>query len=145
MNLISLFLYPLLFKTMINFSANEDLPKLINLVRENKERIIIEQSGQATAAIITYDDLKRLETLEAVIVKKAKLEELEWLKAALGNPAFDFLKDPEEDIYTLADGKPFHDPEFNRSVLSNPDFNSITDSEEDIYTIDDGKPFHDQG
>ncbi|BDA68721.1 hypothetical protein RIVM261_018510 [Rivularia sp. IAM M-261] len=129
---------------MINFSANEDLPKLVNRVRENKERIVIEQEGKATAAIITYDDLKRLETLEAIVLKKAKLEELEWLKAALQNPAFDFLRDPEEDIYTLADGKPFSDPEFNRSVISNPDFNSITDLEEDIYTIDDGKPFYDQ-
>lgn len=35
--------------------------------------------------------------------------EQEWLRAAAGNPAFDFLRDPEEDIYTLADGKPFRD------------------------------------
>ena len=35
--------------------------------------------------------------------------ELEWLHAAATNPAFDFLKDPEEDIYTLADGRPFDD------------------------------------
>jgi hypothetical protein len=32
--------------------------------------------------------------------------EMEWLQAAARNPAFDFLKDPEEDIYSLADGKP---------------------------------------
>jgi hypothetical protein len=24
-------------------------------------------------------------------------------------PAFDFLKDPEEDIYSINDGKPFND------------------------------------
>ena len=36
-------------------------------------------------------------------------EEGEWLRAAAGNPAFDFLKDPEEDIYTPADGRPFSD------------------------------------
>ncbi|MDZ7291230.1 MAG: hypothetical protein ONB44_15590 [candidate division KSB1 bacterium] len=35
--------------------------------------------------------------------------EAEWLKAAALNPAFDFLKDPAEDIYTLEDGRPFHD------------------------------------
>jgi len=35
--------------------------------------------------------------------------EMEWLKAASTNPAFGFLKEPEEDIYTLDDGKPFHD------------------------------------
>jgi hypothetical protein len=39
------------------------------------------------------------------------IDEYEWLKAAARNPAFDFLNDPEEDIYTLADGKPFHDNE----------------------------------
>ena len=33
----------------------------------------------------------------------------EWLRAAARNPAFDFLREPEEDIYTLADGHPFHD------------------------------------
>lgn len=33
-------------------------------------------------------------------------EESEWNHAATNNPAFDFLNDPEEDIYTLADGKP---------------------------------------
>ncbi len=35
-------------------------------------------------------------------------DEKEWLHAATHSPAFDFLKDPEEDIYTLLDGKPFH-------------------------------------
>lgn len=38
-----------------------------------------------------------------------EVSEEEWLKAAATNPAFDFLKEPEEDIYTLADGKPFRD------------------------------------
>ena len=32
----------------------------------------------------------------------------EWLTAAALSPAFDSLRDPEEDIYTLADGKPVH-------------------------------------
>jgi len=36
-------------------------------------------------------------------------DEREWLRAAVRNPAFAFLSDPEEDIYTLADGEPFHD------------------------------------
>lgn len=38
-------------------------------------------------------------------------DEIEWLHAAATNPAFDFLKDPEEDIYTLADGRPYDDKE----------------------------------
>jgi len=32
-----------------------------------------------------------------------------WLQAARSNPAFEFLTDPAEDIYTAADGKPFSD------------------------------------
>jgi hypothetical protein len=35
-------------------------------------------------------------------------DETKWVQAAARNPAFDFLNDPEEDLYTLADGKPFH-------------------------------------
>ena len=41
--------------------------------------------------------------------EEADISEHEWLKAAAGNPAFDFLKDPAEDIYTLDDGQPFND------------------------------------
>ena len=36
-------------------------------------------------------------------------DETEWLRAAAGNPAFADLADVEEDIYSLADGNPFHD------------------------------------
>ena len=36
-------------------------------------------------------------------------DEMEWLQAAARNPAFAFLNDPEEDLYTLADGQPFDD------------------------------------
>ena len=44
-----------------------------------------------------------------LVPENADTPEREWLKAAAANPAFDFLKEPEEDIYTLADGRPFHD------------------------------------
>jgi len=37
----------------------------------------------------------------------AEIDEEEWLYAAATNPAFSFLKEPAEDIYTLADGRPF--------------------------------------
>jgi hypothetical protein len=36
-------------------------------------------------------------------------DEAEWLQAAARNPAFAFLNDPKADIYSLTDGKPFHD------------------------------------
>ncbi len=32
-----------------------------------------------------------------------------WLKSISSNPAFDFLKSDDEDIYSLKDGEPFHD------------------------------------
>ncbi len=44
-----------------------------------------------------------------LIPEIADIDEDEWLKAAVSNPAFDFLKDPAEDIYSPTDGKPFHD------------------------------------
>lgn len=37
------------------------------------------------------------------------LNELDWLKASLSNPAFEYLRDPEEDIYTISDGKPLYE------------------------------------
>jgi hypothetical protein len=36
-------------------------------------------------------------------------DEAEWLKAAAASPAFADLADAAEDVYSLADGKPFHD------------------------------------
>jgi hypothetical protein len=44
-----------------------------------------------------------------LIPEEADAEEKEWYRVAAANPAFDFLKEPKEDIYTLADGKPFYD------------------------------------
>jgi hypothetical protein len=36
-------------------------------------------------------------------------DETEWLRAAARNPVFADLANPEEDIYSPSDGKPFHD------------------------------------
>lgn len=36
-------------------------------------------------------------------------DETEWLHVAARNPAFAYLSEPDEDLYTLADGEPFHD------------------------------------
>lgn len=38
-----------------------------------------------------------------------EISEAAWAKAASGSPAFEFLKDAAEDIYSITDGKPFHD------------------------------------
>ncbi len=44
-----------------------------------------------------------------LLPEETDIDEAEWLRAAAANPAFDFLKEPEEDIYTLADGRTFDD------------------------------------
>lgn len=36
-------------------------------------------------------------------------DEAEWLRAAAANPAFDFLKNTAEDIYSVTDGVSFRD------------------------------------
>jgi hypothetical protein len=41
--------------------------------------------------------------------EETDIDESEWLRAAAANPAFDFLKEPAEDVYTLSDGRPFND------------------------------------
>ena len=73
--------------------------------------------------ILTGPGVVRLEE-KAVgkIRRKEKHEEInesEWLYAATTNPSFDFLKAPEEDIYTLEDGMPFDgDSMINKGSLS---------------------------
>ena len=44
-----------------------------------------------------------------VLVGEEEPNEQEWLRAATRGGAFDFLSAPEEDLYTLRDGKPFDD------------------------------------
>ncbi len=35
-----------------------------------------------------------------------EIEDVTWLRANSSNPAFDFLKEKEEDIYSITDGEP---------------------------------------
>lgn len=44
-----------------------------------------------------------------ILVGEDEPSEQEWLHAATQGDAFRFLKAPEEDRYTLRDGKPFDD------------------------------------
>ena len=77
---------------------------------------------KALEVVGTIDEQRRLQLDEPLpivgpsrvrviilIPDETDIDEKEWLQAGASNPAFDFLKEPEEDIYTLADGKPFHD------------------------------------
>ncbi|MFH1096734.1 MAG: hypothetical protein ABH886_02810 [Candidatus Desantisbacteria bacterium] len=40
--------------------------------------------------------------------EESDINEVEWSRMAVINPAFDFLKEPEEDRYTLTDGRSFN-------------------------------------
>lgn len=42
-----------------------------------------------------------------LIPEGTDVDEKEWLRAVATNPAFDFLNEPGEDVYSLTDGKPF--------------------------------------
>lgn len=44
-----------------------------------------------------------------VLVSDEDPEDAEWLQSAARDPAFDFLADSGEDVYTLDDGRPFDD------------------------------------
>lgn len=80
---------------------------------------IVEKAIEATGSINAQRQLILDEPLPVagparvrVIVllpEEADIDEKEWLRSASANPAFDFLKSSDEDIYTLADGSPFHD------------------------------------
>ncbi|MGH2459157.1 MAG: hypothetical protein ACRDIY_09850 [Chloroflexota bacterium] len=43
-----------------------------------------------------------------LIPEQDDIDDVAWLQTAATSPAFDFLKEPEEGLYTLADGRPFH-------------------------------------
>ena len=79
------------------------------------------ESGIAYEAIIEEwrYEIDRDAIAEAVRVshllpEESDIDEAEWLRAAAANHAFDFLKDPEEDIYPLSDGRPFYDEGYRR-------------------------------
>ncbi len=74
----------------------------------------IETTGKVDkAGVLHLDaplDLKEQNVKVIVLIPEtAEGEEREWLRAVAGNPAFDFLQDEKEDIYSPKDGKPFHD------------------------------------
>jgi hypothetical protein len=51
--------------------------------------------------------LKDAQVRVIVLVEEANdLSDDDWLKAATQTPAFDFLHDSEEDIYSVSDSKP---------------------------------------
>ena len=81
---------------------------------------MVESMFRAIETTGTVDERRRLRLDEPLPVASGKVrvivlipeedgDEKEWLHAAATNPAFDFLNDPEEDVYTPDDGRPFGD------------------------------------
>jgi hypothetical protein len=64
---------------------------------------------------LDYPLNKKDSVVRVIILLEDKSEEMEeekrWLHSIQNNPAFDFLNDPEEDIYSQTDGEPINDQE----------------------------------
>ncbi len=56
--------------------------------------------------VVPLDSRTRVRIL--VVPEYEEISEEDWMRGLASNPVFDFLKDPEEDIYTFEDGKPYH-------------------------------------
>ncbi|HJV77414.1 MAG TPA: hypothetical protein VJ602_03460, partial [Paludibacter sp.] len=64
--------------------------------------------------ILDYPVNKRERNVRVIILVDDQNDEDEeqiWLKGISSNPAFDFLNEPSENIYSLTDGEPFNDKE----------------------------------
>jgi len=70
--------------------------------------IEIETTANAQGKIeVQLSDKYINKKVRIIILSEDELEEDAWLHAITENPAFDFLHEPSEDIYSLKDGKPF--------------------------------------
>ena len=49
---------------------------------------------------------QRVRVIVLISDSDGEIDDVTWRKSAASNPSFSFLQDPEEDIYTLDDGKP---------------------------------------
>jgi len=66
---------------------------------EEKRRLLLDESLP----------LNMQERVRVIILLEgdSEISEREWLEAAALNRSFEFLHDPEEDIYRATDGEPF--------------------------------------
>ena len=70
---------------------------------------IDEQRQLKLDSAFPYPGPLRVRVLILSPLGEAEEDEAAWLRAAARNPAFASLREPEEDIYTSSDGKPFRD------------------------------------
>ena len=99
---------------MVNFiSINDHLEKfgIINIIMKTfKTTATLKKNNQLILdSPIPEPTLNGKVKLIILFPDKDDINEKEWLEAASTNPAFDFLNDSREDIYSENDGQPFHD------------------------------------
>ena len=70
--------------------------------------IRLKNKAENTLSLIKYQAMKAIEIKANENMDDVDEEEL-WMKAIGSNPAFNFLNDPKEDIYSITDGEPFND------------------------------------
>jgi hypothetical protein len=68
----------------------------------------IDGKGQLVIEKPLLADLhKRVKIIILFEEEENEFDDAKWLHSLVVNPAFDFLKDEAEDIYTAEDGQPF--------------------------------------
>lgn len=67
----------------------------------------IDQHGMLHVAEPLATKDKRVKVI-VLVPESEDDEETQWLKSVSKNPAFSFLEDPAENVYSMKDGKPFH-------------------------------------
>jgi hypothetical protein len=66
----------------------------------------IEQNGRIVIDEIFSVNAPTSVRIIVLFPEDEDMNESEWLQVALQNEVFRFLNDPEEDIYSITDGKP---------------------------------------
>jgi hypothetical protein len=73
----------------------------------------IETTGTVeSGGVIRFDETPSLPAgsrIRAILMLESDdIRDDEWLSAIARNPAFQDLADPSEDVYSIADGQPYH-------------------------------------
>jgi hypothetical protein len=84
---------------------------LLSEIKNQPEPVLRELLHYLRFLIRQREEEAWAETLPTREVEQEVLDILDatWAKSSAVSPAFDFLTDAAEDIYTFTDGKPFHD------------------------------------
>ena len=103
---------------MVTVTYREQLQKQINTLPDD----IVQQIADFTSFVIARRKITSVHdehnnnnvdgqnlAQNQLLHDENDFDEKEWLYAAAINPAFESLRESQEDIYTITDGQPFHD------------------------------------